>query len=422
MKVIISNGHFKFILGPAAAEANRRKILIGFITGGYPTSRVKHWISFFRGSQNSIVKRLLDREESIPEHLVHPLWFSEVIVQLAAVFRKISNAIKLSEALDDIGLRIYGYQATAFIRKSSAHIYHYRSGYGHLSAKIAKRQGMVLLCDHSIAHPSVCEFLVNNQGRFPLAGQNRKINRFWNGILKDIDQSDHILVNSDFVKDSFIHQGWKEDLVHVVYTGIDDNFLKIVPDRDYYVDTLKPLRLMFAGDLGPRKGGEYLIRALKNIKDLPWQLEIIGTIDADIKARFSEFLTDKRVLISGYLNRIELAKHMSHADVFIFPSLAEGSARVVFMALASGCFVITTPNSGSIVQDGIHGLLVPPGDSGALEMAIRKSLAMNRNEIIQIGRMNAELIRAHYTQDQYGDKLIAIYKSIIASTLSHKMS
>ena len=419
MKVIISNGHFKFILGPAAAEANRRKILIGYITGGYPTSRVKHWISFFRGFQNSIVKRLLDREESIPEHLVHSLWFSEVIVQLAAAFRKISNAIKLPEALDEIGLLIYGYQASAFIRKSSAHIYHFRSGYGHLSAKIAKRQGMILLCDHSIAHPSICEFLVKNQGRFPLGDKNRNIGRFWSAILKDIDQSDHILVNSDFVKDTFIHQGWKEDLVHVIYTGIDNNFLNIIPKRDYCVDSSRPLRLMFAGDLGPRKGGEFLINALKNINDLPWQLEIVGSIDPVIRAKFVDFLSDQRVTISGYLSRIELAKHMSNAEVFLFPSLAEGSARVVFMALASGCFVITTPNSGSIVQNDIHGMLVGPGDVGALEMAIRKSLAMDRNKIRQIGKKNAEVIRSNYTQDQYGDRLLALYQTLITKVISN---
>ena len=46
---------------------------------------------------------------------------------------------------------------------------------------------------------------------------------------------------------------------------------------------------------------------------------------------------------------------MSRAEVFVFPSLAEGSARVVAMAMAAGCYVITTPNSGSVVRDGAMG-------------------------------------------------------------------
>ena len=42
--------------------------------------------------------------------------------------------------------------------------------------------------------------------------------------------------------------------------------------------------------------------------------------------------------------------------------LAEGSARVGFESLASGCFVITTPFSGTIVKDKINGFLIDAGN------------------------------------------------------------
>lgn len=415
MKVIISNGHFKFILGPAAAEANKRKILDGFITAGYPTTRVKQWISFLGLARYGLIKRLLNREELVPEPLVHPLWLSEIIIQVGAALRKLTKTTKYSEWLDDYGVQLYGHQATRIIRGSSARIYHYRSGYGHDSVKAAKQKGIIVLCDHSIAHPATCEFLVRNQGRLPLKGQTGSISKFWSNILKDIDQAGDVIVNSDFVKETFIHQGWDSDRIHVVYTGIDSEFLKAVPSRSYNATGKHPLKLLFAGELGPRKGGELLIQALQQISDLPWQLEIIGSIDPVMKHRFDSFLTDSRVTISGFLPRLQLAEHMSKADVFVFPSLAEGSARVVFMAMACGCYVITTPNSGSIVTDGIHGSLVPPGDVDELEKSIRRALMMDRNEIVRIGKSNAEVIRNDYTQDQYGENLFKVYDYLLTN-------
>jgi glycosyltransferase involved in cell wall biosynthesis len=418
LKVIISNGHFKFILGPAAAEANKRKILDGYITAGYPTTRVKQWISFLGLTRYGFIKRLLNREELIPEPLVHPLWLSEIIIQVSAAIRKITKTTKHSEWLDDYGLRLYGRQASRIIRGSSAKIYHYRSGYGHDSVKVAKQKGMIVVCDHSIAHPAACEFLVGNQGKLPLKGQAGSISKFWSSILKDIDQSEDVIVNSDFVKDTFTHQGWASDRIHVVYTGIDNEFLKAVPCRSYDATGRQPLKLLFAGELGSRKGGEFLIQALQRINDLPWQLEIIGSIDPAIKHRFDSFLSDSRVTISGFLPRLQLAEHMSKADVFIFPSLAEGSARVIFMAMACGCYVITTPNSGSIVKDGIHGSLVPPGEVDALEKSIRQTLMKGRNEIARIGKNNAEVIRKNYTQDQYGKNLFNVYERLLTKANS----
>jgi glycosyltransferase involved in cell wall biosynthesis len=119
------------------------------------------------------------------------------------------------------------------------------------------------------------------------------------------------------------------------------------------------------------------------------------------------------VTVSGFLPRLQLAERMSKAEVFIFPSLAEGSARVIFMAMACGCYVITTPNSGSIVKDGINGSITPAGDVNKLEKSIRQTLMTDRSEIARIGNGNSELIRSSYTQDQYGEKIFKVYERLL---------
>src|SRR5207253_238786 len=98
---------------------------------------------------------------------------------------------------------------------------------------------------------------------------------------------------------------------------------------------------------------------------------------------------------------------------FVFPSLAEGSARVVFEALACGCYVVTTPNAGSIVEDGLHGALVAADAPGPLRDAVAAAAA-DRERIAAIGDANAGLIASRYRQADYGDALAALYARLAA--------
>ena len=60
------------------------------------------------------------------------------------------------------------------------------------------------------------------------------------------------------------------------------------------------------------------------------------------------------------------------ADILVYPSLHEGSAFVTYEALASGLPVITTPNAGSVVRDGVEGYIVPVRDVDALAERIER--------------------------------------------------
>jgi len=410
--VIISNGNSKFILGTAAAEAYKRGLLDAFITAGYPNWVIKR---FLRGSlltHRAAVRRLFDREEAIPIELVHPIWSSEFFDQAAGIFRRFAVTQKIAEYLNLMALKSYAATSVGIIRSLQGQIYHYRSGYGGKSVADAKRRGLITLCDHSIVHPAVLDYLVNNGGSLPPEGTAGHINRFWTCVLEDLNQCDHVVVNSDFVKETFLHQGWAIDRVHVAYTGIDDAFMEnVVQQMRNLVDSSQPLRLLFAGEFGPRKGAAVLIEALERISDIPWQMKIAGAIHLDIARANKNFLRDPRVTILGFVSQSKLAEHMSQTDVFVFPSLAEGSARVLFQALACGCYVVTTPNSGSIVVNGVHGDLVPPGDANAIEASLRR-IATDRGRLDYTRAANTKLMTTSYRQSNYGDALAIIYRKI----------
>ena len=276
-----------------------------------------------------------------------------------------------------------------------------------------RQRGMATLCDHSIAHPGVLAHLVEQQGRLPAEGEQGAVSLTWRDVMDDLRHADRVLVNSDFVKETFVHQGWDPARVDVIYQGLDESFFDLLES----VGTPEPtdrsaLQLVFAGAFEQRKGADHLAEALQGLDDVPWKLQLVGPLNETMRARHERFLADPRVAVVGRVGRGELAERLGMADVFLFPSLAEGSARVVFEALAAGCFVITTKNSGSIVEDGKHGFIVRPDDPTTTQHALRCAHA-DRDMVRKIGEQNRAVVRDHHRQSGYGDALMAVYDRLL---------
>ena len=408
--VIVSNGHNKFILAPLATELVRKDMLALFITGAYPTRGIKRFLgsNAFGGK---VLKQLWSREEKdIPHRLIRSKWTSELVSELGKrIFAKNNS---LAERFSIMGMEKYGRSAVHDVASTEAKIYHYRSGFGHASVGAAKQRGMITICDHSIANPEIIDYLVENGGRWPVPTGVQRIAPFWDMILTDIKRADYLVVNSDFVKDSFVRYGWDSQRIFVHYAGLDDQFVATIPVRETKSQRSRP-QLLFAGQFSKRKGGHVLAAALRMLGAADFSVDIIAGIDPDMAAEASSLRQDHRVQMYGLVPRSELAKRMTEADIFLFPSLAEGSARVVFMALACGCYVITTPNSGSIVEDGVHGKLVAPGDVEALHRAVAWALA-NLDEVREVGRRNAQVVRENFCQASYGETTTRLYETLLA--------
>jgi glycosyltransferase involved in cell wall biosynthesis len=78
---------------------------------------------------------------------------------------------------------------------------------------------------------------------------------------------------------------------------------------------------------------------------------------------------------------------LSAFDVFVLPSASEGLSNTILEAMATGLPVVATSVGGAdeIVADGRTGLLVPPGDPGALASAM-EALARHAERRLQFGR------------------------------------
>ena len=82
------------------------------------------------------------------------------------------------------------------------------------------------------------------------------------------------------------------------------------------------------------------------------------------------------VTFTGYLSGEDLAAAYAAADVFAFPSRSEGLPTVLLEAMAARLPIVTTAIRGmlDLIEDGRHGLLIPPRDPGALAAALQRLL------------------------------------------------
>jgi glycosyltransferase involved in cell wall biosynthesis len=415
--VVVSNGFHKMHLTTAAREASERGLLALVVTGAYPTPRFRRLLQLLRLGGRA--GRIEQRDEGLPPERLRVLFFPEVLEQLARALARVPLLGRISEPLTVATFRLYGRLAGRALRRArAARVYHFRAGFGGASIDRARELGMVVACDQALAHPQVLGPLIANHGRMPAPGTELPpppdgISR---AALEDIDRSDAIIANSEFVRETFVAAGWSPDRIHVAYTGIDDNFLQVgqvpVPPRRAPEG---PLPLLYASVLSRRKGAETLIEALQLVGDrIDWDLVVAGPVEPAIASAHESFFADARVRVLGPLARPDFKAQMIERGVFVFPTYAEGSARAVFDAMACGCYVITTPNAGSIVEDGVHGALVPAGDAGALAEAI-VAIDGERGRIAEVGDRNAELITGSYRQSDYGEALAEIYRRLAAS-------
>jgi starch synthase len=171
-------------------------------------------------------------------------------------------------------------------------------------------------------------------------------------------EADYVLASSDYVRDTLVQRGTPADRILVLPYGVDINRFQTAPRsrRDVF-------RILFVGSLSQRKGIKYLLEAVRRLKLPNTELVLVGK-QVGSNAAFAPYKDFFRHV--AHVPYHEVHTLYADADLFVYPSLHEGSAFATYEALASGLPVIATPNTGSVVRDGLDGFLVPPRDIEAL--------------------------------------------------------
>lgn len=171
--------------------------------------------------------------------------------------------------------------------------------------------------------------------------------------------ADLVMVNSQWTRDALVKQGVPVEKMAVVPLAYEaDEMEEEAPRRPD-----GPLRVLYLGQVNIRKGIQYLLEAAQMLDKKMFHIDVAGPIAIADKHVVT---APPNVTFHGAVTRDRVREFYRQADVFVLPTISDGFALTQLEAMAHGLPVVTTPNCGEVVRNGIDGFIVPARDSKAL--------------------------------------------------------
>ncbi|HEX4053929.1 MAG TPA: glycosyltransferase [Tepidisphaeraceae bacterium] len=216
---------------------------------------------------------------------------------------------------------------------------------------------------------------------------------------------DHITCASDYVRDGLISVGVAAERITVLPYPWGQSQSRAVQREK----KSGPLLVGFVGAVGLRKGAPWFLETARRFDPAKVRFAMVGPILLD-QSRLEPFAD--RVQFVGAVPHSQVADWLGKFDVFFFPSTCEGSAGAVLEAMASSLPIITTPNSGSRVRDGIEGFIRSYDDIGGFEQAIHR-LDDDRDLLLSMGNSARQRV-IDYDLQRYQTDLAAFFQSLVS--------
>jgi len=177
-----------------------------------------------------------------------------------------------------------------------------------------------------------------------------------------------------------------------------------------------PLRLVYVGRLVDTKGIFDIVDALRLALDAGVRVHLrvagSGPDEAALRERVAALRLEEDVTLLGPVFGEAKNALWMDSDVFVFPTFhAEGLPYAILESMAAGCVPLTCPKAAipDVMQDGVHGLFVPPKDPAALAEGIRR-LDADRDALYRYARAGRARVAERYTIAQLAASFAALYR------------
>lgn len=284
------------------------------------------------------------------------------------------------------------------------------SGSGLEAGTKVQANGGAYVCDRGSAHIRIQDEILRDEHKFwsfPYRGIDPRI---IDREEREYDTADAITVPSDFAQRSFDLLGAARAKVRTVPYGVDLARFQPqgVPDKSSF-------SVLFVGRVTLQKGFPYLLEAFKKLQRSNKILRVVGPSEP-------EFISElrRRGLVPGNVEFIgpvpqpQLQRYFSMSDVLVLPSVQEGLAMVMAQAMACGCPVIASENTGAqnLFDDGREGFIVPIRDAAVLA----ERLQQLADDELTSGEMREAALRRVSSiggWDRYGDEITGLVSSLV---------
>lgn len=214
-------------------------------------------------------------------------------------------------------------------------------------------------------------------------------------VNRTLSRIDRLIVLSQSWKELFTSLGIDPAKI-VVLNNITPDHGGVVPERAGD----EPVRLLFLGEIGPRKGVFDVLSAMKDVSTKypgKFCLDIGGNkMEQELRERISELGLSDSVCFHGFVSGEKKNQLLQNAHVFILPSWNEGLPIAILEAMSYGCAIISTPVGGIPEVVKGNGILVEPGNVEEIAAAIAQM--DDDAERALMGARSLEIVKAFYPE------------------------
>ncbi|CAG0964100.1 glycogen synthase [Methanosarcinales archaeon] len=236
-----------------------------------------------------------------------------------------------------------------------------------------------------------------------------------------LKRSPTIIAVSNWMKGLLEHNYGIKD-VNVIHNGVDhEQFLPKGKNTGEGFETNKPV-VLFSGRFIALKGINILVRAMRHVisetKDVHFAFAGPEANRKWVSMFENEGIPSHYYSFLGYIPHARMPEIYSNSSIFVLPSLIESFPFSILEAMSSGVAVIASNVGGvpEIIEDGVDGLLVPPGNP---EILAKKLLFLldNESERDKISKKAREKILEKFTSEIMTNETEKIYEQILKGSV-----
>ncbi len=345
------------------------------------------------------------REEALPRNLIHTFPWLHAPFMAFPRHRLSTRANQTWEYWDKIALDRY-----VSLRMPPSDVFVGLSGSALRSGQTAQQQGAKYVCDRGSSHIRYQDELLRDEHDrwgLPFGIDPRVI------ALEEAEYAaaDGITVPSHFALRSFVAAGVPRSKLHRLPYGVDLSRFGMVDRPDP-----KRFDVLFVGGMSLRKGVPYLVDAYRKLVHPAKSLTFVGSAAPDLIAHLQRRgAWDETARVLGSVPQAALKQIMSKSHVMVLPSVEDGFGMVLAQAMACGCPIIGSQNTGTddvLSEDTREGFLVPIRDGDAIAHRLQQ---LADDPALREAMSHAAIDRVKHLGGwrDYGTQAVKTYESLL---------